>query len=124
MRIFGPQCDVTYLPEAVLGPGPYGDYGRPVDHDVVMEAINREVQKRRCNMLRCKFRVDQIIREGQGRRLTLTASNQKDGDNKDWSQWTPSGQMSIYVTNPPAMEKIDAMNPGDHLWIDLSLVQG
>ncbi len=69
--------------------------------------------------MRCKFRLDQIIREGVGRKLRLNAANQLDGDNKDWSQYTPSGSLEIYVTNPAAFPKIDAMNPGDHFWIDI-----
>ena len=73
-------------------------------------------------MLRCKFRVESITREGSGRRLRLSASNQKDGDNKDWSQWTPSGSFEIYVSNQSAFPQIDAMNPGDHFWIDVAPV--
>lgn len=73
-------------------------------------------------MLRCKFKVQQIIREGGGRTLSLSASNQKDGDNKDWSQWTPNGEFKIHVTNVATFPQIDAMNPGDHFWLDISPV--
>lgn len=73
-------------------------------------------------MLRCKFCVAQITREGQGRTLVMSASNQKEGDNLDWSKWTPNGQFSIHVTNKAAFPTLDALNPGDHLFIDLTPV--
>ena len=74
-------------------------------------------------MLRCKFRLDRVVKEQNNcRQLTMTASNQKEGDNKDWSQWTPSGELKFIVTNPSALSQIDAMNPGDHFWIDIKPV--
>lgn len=74
-------------------------------------------------MLRCKFRVEMISKEDTGRQLRLSASNEKDGDNKDWSQWTPSGKLELFITNQSAFPAIDAMNLGDHFWIDISPIQ-
>ena len=73
-------------------------------------------------MIRCKFRVVGVENTGDGRAVTLTASNERDGDNQDWSKWTPSGELRFYVTNEAAFAKLDAMKPGDHYWIDLSPV--
>lgn len=89
--------------------------------DRAMDAICQEILWRQ-KMLRCKFRIEQIIKEGTGRHLKLCASNQTDGDNKDWSQWTPNGKFEIYVTNIATFEKIDALNPGDHFYIDMTPV--
>lgn len=73
-------------------------------------------------MLRCKFKLREVSRHEHGRRVVLTASNQTDGDNTDWSKWSPSGELSIQVTNPTAIERIDAMTIGDHFYLDLSPV--
>lgn len=75
-------------------------------------------------MLRAKFKVESISREGTSRRLRLIASNQTDGDNKDWSKWTPSGNLELYISNEAVFSRIDAMNPGDHFWLDLSPIGG
>ena len=74
-------------------------------------------------MLRCKFCVSSIATEEDRRTLVLQATNQKDGDNQDWSQWTPSGELKIVVTNKAAFEKIDAMKRGDYYWLDLSPIE-
>lgn len=79
-------------------------------------------------MLRCKFRVASIEKHNEGdeyneaRNLRLEASNETDGDNHDWSQWTPSGELMMWVTNPSAIQQIDGMSIGDHYYIDISPV--
>lgn len=70
-------------------------------------------------MLRCKFRVTEITKVDLARLVKLRASNQSDGDNIDWSKYTPSGDLSLTVTNPTAWPQIDALVPGDHCYIDI-----
>lgn len=40
---------------------------------------------------------------GSGK-VKMTARNSKEGDNTDWSQWTPSGSVEMYITNPVAFD--------------------
>jgi len=35
--------------------------------------------------------------------ITFRATNKSDGDNMDWSKWTPTGSISMTVTNPEAV---------------------
>lgn len=53
-----------------------------------------------------------------GESITLSAvySEKEDAANKQWSKWTPSGQLTYYVTNPPALGKI---RPGMFFYVDL-----
>jgi hypothetical protein len=72
-------------------------------------------------MIRAKFKVDRVLtHEGQGKTLIMSASNQTDGDNKDWSQWTPSGELRMFITNGAMFPHLDALKSGDHFWLDLS----
>jgi len=52
--------------------------------------------------------------------VTLGATNRKDGDNKDWSKWTPSGTLTMQITNPEAAK---FFTPGKLLWLDFSEVE-
>lgn len=36
------------------------------------------------------------------------AVKDKDGDNAEWSKWTPSGDIQMYVTNPAAFSQFEA----------------
>jgi hypothetical protein len=45
-------------------------------------------------------------------------SEKPDSANKQWSQWTPSGQLQYYVTNPAALGKV---RPGMFFYVDLTL---
>src|SRR4051812_44984809 len=73
--------------------------------------------------LRCKFRLDSVTRFASQRNLKLTASNQKDGDNKDWSKWSPCGALELTVTNEAAFEQIDKAQIGGCFWIDINAVE-
>ncbi len=42
-----------------------------------------------------------------------------EGTNKSWSKWTPSGQLSITITNPDA---IDAFEKGNAYYLDFTPV--
>lgn len=74
-------------------------------------------------MLRCKFRLIEVNKTEYGRALKLSASCEKDGDNQDWSKYTPTGELSFTVTNEAAFEKIDALKPGDHFYIDINAIE-
>jgi hypothetical protein len=71
-------------------------------------------------MLRCKFAIAHISRRLGGRGLTLTAVTGE--ENKQWAAYTPSGSMELTINNPNAFPLIDALNPGDEMFIDLALV--
>lgn len=73
-------------------------------------------------MFRCKFKVEEVTRFENSRRLKLVATNKVDGDNKDWSKWTPSGHLEISVTNVDAFPRIDSLSVGDCYWIDINPV--
>jgi len=76
-------------------------------------------------MFRCKYRVDSVTVEndGEARDVRMSACVDKDGDNVDWSRWTPSGSFQMWVTNTDAFPKIDALKYGDLFYIDLSPVE-
>jgi hypothetical protein len=38
-------------------------------------------------------------------------------ENEEWSKWTPSGQLSMNITNPALL---DAFQPGKDYFIDIS----
>lgn len=69
--------------------------------------------------IRCKFMVVEVVKQQDARVLRLAATNAKDGDNDDWSQWTPSGHFEIQVTSPGMFAQIDRANPGDFYYLDL-----
>ena len=39
--------------------------------------------------------------------ITFRATNKSDGDNRDWSKWTPSGSLSMTVTNMDAVSAFE-----------------
>jgi hypothetical protein len=56
--------------------------------------------------------------------VKLLATNQKDGDNTDWSKWTPSGSVQMMITNPTAFEFFkDAMKGNKPIYLDFQLVE-
>ena len=71
-------------------------------------------------MLRCKFEVESIMKVANGRTLKLHATRRNSADNEQWAQWTPCGTLEIHVTNPGAFPQIDAMEPGDLYFIDVT----
>lgn len=50
--------------------------------------------------------------------MTPVYSDKEGSANKQWSQWTPSGQLSYHVTNLAALGKI---RPGMFFYVDLTL---
>jgi hypothetical protein len=74
--------------------------------------------------VRAKFRITGITLyespEGSGQ-VTLTAGNDKEGDNTDWSKWTPSGQITMTITNPDAFKQfIDAFHKKQRVYVDFN----
>lgn len=57
-------------------------------------------------------------------RVKLAAGNDKEGDNTDWSKWTPSGTIEMYITNPTAFLFFkNAMHEGKRMYVDFNLVE-
>jgi len=56
--------------------------------------------------------------------VKLVAGNDKEGDNTDWSKWTPSGSIQMMITNPPAFQFFkDAMHSGKRIYVDFNVVE-
>jgi len=77
--------------------------------------------------VRAKFRVTSIelfeSPKGSGN-VKLTAGNDKEGDNTDWSKWTPNGQIQLCITNPDAFKFfMGAMDTGTRIYVNFDLVQ-
>ena len=80
--------------------------------------------------VRAKFFVEDIRHNdvpGTDQYATITmkpvfgtyADGDAEGTNKSWSRWTPSGHLSITITNPDA---IDAFEKGRAYYLDFSPV--
>lgn len=70
--------------------------------------------------LRAKFKVSSVNKYDNARELVLEACIDESGDNKNWSKWTPSGTLSLYITNESTFESIDNLKYGDLYWIDIT----
>lgn len=70
-------------------------------------------------MLRAKFKVDLIAKSVDGRNLSMSPVIGTDGDNQDWSKYTPTGHLGMFITNEAAFDAVDAIKPGDIFWIDI-----
>jgi len=56
--------------------------------------------------------------------VKLSATNTKEGDNVDWSKWTPSGSITMMITNPVAFQFFkDAMKDNKAIYVDFNLVE-
>jgi len=77
--------------------------------------------------VRAKFRVTGVelyeSPEGSGN-VKLTAGNDKEGDNTDWSKWTPSGSIQMMITNPVAFKVfVDALHAKKRFYVDFTEVE-
>lgn len=53
--------------------------------------------------IKAKFNVSSITKHGNGGGATVILNAAIDGDeNKEWSQFTPSGEIKMVITNPDA----------------------
>jgi hypothetical protein len=77
--------------------------------------------------IRAKFHVTSIEMFSQpadSGTVKLTAGNDKEGDNIDWSKWTPSGSVQMMITNPAAFQFFkDAMQAGKRIYVDFNVVE-
>lgn len=65
-----------------------------------------------------KFALTQVIKVGNGRQIEL---NPVTGHpNEEWSKWTPSGKLTLFVANEALFEQIDAMKIGSDWRLTLS----
>lgn len=80
------------------------------------------------NTVRAKFFVEDIRHNdvpGTDQYATISmkpvfgtyADGDPEGTNKSWSKWTPSGHLSITITNPSA---IDAFEKGKAYYLDFT----
>lgn len=80
--------------------------------------------------VRAKFFVEDIVHSdvpGTDQYATIVmkpvfgtyADGDVEGTNKSWSKWTPSGSLSITITNPSA---IDAFDKGKAYYLDFTPV--
>lgn len=54
--------------------------------------------------------------QSQSISLTVVYSDKEGSVNKQWSKWTPSGELKFLVSNPPA---IGRLLPGQYFFVDL-----
>jgi len=77
--------------------------------------------------VRAKFKVNAIeLYESpdESGRVKLVATNTKEGDNVDWSKWTPSGEISMYITNPEAFKVFkEAFHAKRLFYVDFSEIE-
>ena len=74
-------------------------------------------------MFRAKFFVsDVVVPEGQidpARAITMHPVIDGSEENKSFSKYTPSGQISLYVTNPNLFEELDQAR-GKQFYVDFT----
>ena len=77
--------------------------------------------------VRAKFfvsAIEQYAAPADSGSVKLVANNSKEGDNKDWSLYTPSGQITMMITNPPAFEFFkQALKDKSALYVDFNVVE-
>lgn len=75
--------------------------------------------------VRAKFRVSEIIQHDQfggleHRTVKMRAVQSKEGDNATWSEATPSGELTMRITNPTAHSQFA---PGQEFYVDFTPVE-
>lgn len=77
--------------------------------------------------VRAKFfvsAIEQYSSPSDSGSVKLVANNSKEGDNKDWSLYTPSGSVQMMITNPPAFEFFkQALKDKSAIYVDFSVVK-
>lgn len=82
-----------------------------------VKSINKNVMSK---TVRAKFKVDEVTDYGYGaKRVKLSAvySHDRNSEDNQFSQATPSGSIEMMVTNPDALEFIQ---PGKSYYVDFS----
>lgn len=71
--------------------------------------------------VRAKFKCQSKVMHGEGNQqyaaLSFNASYGEGKDNKDWSRWTPSGSLTMSITNPSAFDWFEV---GKEYYLDFS----
>jgi len=77
--------------------------------------------------VRAKFfvnAIEQYAAPADSGSVKLCANNSKEGDNKDWSMYTPSGSIQMMITNPSAFEFFkQALKDKSAVYVDFQLVE-
>ena len=77
--------------------------------------------------VRAKFfvnAIEQYSAQADSGSVKLIANNSKEGDNKDWSIYTPSGSVQMMITNPVAFEFFkQALKDKSAIYVDFSIVE-
>lgn len=58
--------------------------------------------------VKAKFKVDSITHFANQRAVQLSPVHGDSPENKTWSQYTPSGQLTMTITNPDAYNQFEA----------------
>jgi hypothetical protein len=58
-------------------------------------------------MVRAKMKVQEIVPAQDGSYKAVTLQAVTDDENKSWSKWTPSGQLTMTITNPDAFNQFE-----------------
>lgn len=74
----------------------------------------------RARMTCTQNKVDPGCPDQQQVRLEAVYSNEDDS-NASWSRYTPSGQLTLNITNPGAFNQLEQ---GKGYWIDITPVEG
>lgn len=76
--------------------------------------------------VRAKFfvnAIEQYAAPADSGSVKLVANNSKEGDNKDWSMYTPSGSITMMITNPTAFDFFkQALKDKSAIYVDFNLV--
>ena len=68
--------------------------------------------------------IEQYAAPADSGSVKLVANNSKEGDNKDWSLYTPSGSITMMITNPPAFDFFkQAMKDKSALLVSFDVMQ-
>lgn len=77
--------------------------------------------------VRAKFfvnAIEQYAAPADSGSVKLIANNSKEGDNKDWSLYTPSGSIQMMITNPPAFDFFrQALKDKSAIYVDFEVVE-
>lgn len=69
--------------------------------------------------VRAKFKCHSILVHEAGRTVKFGAVVNDSDENKSWSKWTPSGDLTMSITNPDAYEQFEV---GKCYFLDFSPV--
>lgn len=68
-------------------------------------------------MIRAKMVCTTVSKDTQNESVTLFPVTSGSDENKQWSKWTPGGQLQLTISNPDAQGKF---TPGKEYFVDVS----